>query len=392
MSNIPESEGAGFRFEQLDERCDAVIIDTSVFIAEHYRWKNERLGHLSQLPRHGLQGVVTDIVVEETKLHIARDIETKLRALEKAVQATDFLSPELRERFAAESAAADQIAAAHARFQDFLEENKIQVLKVGDLADVKEVFERYFAARPPFSATSSKKHEFPDAFSLGAAESWCKKNKIRAWIVSGDGDHERFCQQSSDLVHVPSLKQLFGILNLRSEVGRRACQFVVAALDNPKSEVYRSVARAVEKALWEYSVDAEADAAVYYRDIESGLSFEDIMLNEGDEASPTVLAEDVGNGWAVVEADLEVEATAHATFQLYVIDGIDKDEVPMGTASRETNVTLEMSVILRLEGEFQKDPLALELTDVEVPKHGRGHVSVHFGQIPIFGDSEEAEG
>lgn len=72
------------------------------------------------------------------------------------------------------------------------------------------VFDKYFSAKPPFSATGKKKNEFPDAFVIEAARQYLvdHPNEILL-VVSRDGDWEKafsgmdnvvFCNSISDAV------------------------------------------------------------------------------------------------------------------------------------------------------------------------------------------------
>ena len=56
----------------------------------------------------------------------------------------------------------------------------------------QEVFADYFSAKPPFSATGSKKAEFPDAFVLKGLLQYCSKNPTaQILVVSNDNDWKK---------------------------------------------------------------------------------------------------------------------------------------------------------------------------------------------------------
>lgn len=54
------------------------------------------------------------------------------------------------------------------------------------------IFDKYFAAAPPFSATGKKKNEFPDAFVIEAAQQYLMEHPNEVLlVVSKDGDWEK---------------------------------------------------------------------------------------------------------------------------------------------------------------------------------------------------------
>lgn len=54
------------------------------------------------------------------------------------------------------------------------------------------IFDKYFAAEPPFSATGKKKNEFPDAFIIEAAQQYLTEHPNEVLlVVSRDGDWEK---------------------------------------------------------------------------------------------------------------------------------------------------------------------------------------------------------
>jgi hypothetical protein len=100
------------------------------------------------------------------------------------------------------------------QFFGFLEKSQVKILPIEDV-DSKEIIERYFNRKAPFS--TQKKTEFPDAFTLAALESWCKKNQQKMYIISADKDYKNYCYESDVLHHINSVEQFLNVFTRSDE-------------------------------------------------------------------------------------------------------------------------------------------------------------------------------
>jgi hypothetical protein len=100
------------------------------------------------------------------------------------------------------------------QFLDFLKKSQAQILPIKDI-DSQEIIRRYFEQKAPFS--SKKKNEFPDAFTLAALESWCKRNQQKMYIISEDKDYKNYCDESDVLYHLDSVEQFLNLLTQPDE-------------------------------------------------------------------------------------------------------------------------------------------------------------------------------
>ena len=69
-------------------------------------------------------------------------------------------------------------------------------------ANVNDVFDDYFNARPPFRTEGEKKHEFPDAFILKGLKKYCEKNPEETILVISDDSDWRCTLECSKQVVV----------------------------------------------------------------------------------------------------------------------------------------------------------------------------------------------
>lgn len=74
--------------------------------------------------------------------------------------------------------------------------------------NVDEIFESYYANKPPFNVKEEKKYEFPDAFILKSVESWCVDNQKKMIFLSMDKDFDGY--KSRRLLFRNDISQLLG--------------------------------------------------------------------------------------------------------------------------------------------------------------------------------------
>ena len=92
------------------------------------------------------------------------------------------------------------------------------------------------------------------------------------------------------------------------------------------------------------------------------------------------------DGTLIVEAKINITATASTTFSLSVRDSIDKDYVTIGDASASETIEFESEVLLTFEGDFSQGGKEVELTGFELLSYPK---EVDFGEIEPDWWSEE---
>ena len=115
--------------------------------------------------------LLTDIVSRELIDHMrktASDAQSDLKKALKQVANGWVLAREIREGVL--NTLFNGIAPeafATSRYEKFIEQTGAQKIDAHEHVDTKELMERYFDNKPPFSSTKeNKKFEFPDAFAL----------------------------------------------------------------------------------------------------------------------------------------------------------------------------------------------------------------------------------
>lgn len=150
---------------------------------------------------------------------------------------------------------------------------RAEVLDVAARVDMRTLFDRYFAAQPPFAESSKKKHEFPDAVALLALEHWAGEHDTAVLVVSTDADWQRFCTAHPRLLWTNNLGgALAAFQDERAQFAAdRLAETLVEGLDGKLAQALlaagRSFARQIGVGLdvrsafdftWTYDVHVEA--------------------------------------------------------------------------------------------------------------------------------------
>ena len=150
----------------------AVTIDTNIFDAAKFiLGAASTLRIIENYVRRGkIKVVLSDIVVRESKRHIADQVKKICGIMRKARAAALEESTEhlirtigLGEILRIVTNKDELISKGEEMFDDFLRTINTEILGA-DLIDVGLVLGDYFETKPPFENSEKKKSEFPDAF------------------------------------------------------------------------------------------------------------------------------------------------------------------------------------------------------------------------------------
>jgi len=250
------------------------------------------LKKLDQFAGGPIRILLSEIVVNEVKNHIARDTEDSQRNLKKAIKGQgkrwkrtlDFaaLPDEL-------ALSGDPRQEAESQIADYLAAIDAEIVPASGAIDVSgELLRRYFTTEPPFEGNEKKKHEFPDGFVLLSLENVAKQRQGLILCVSSDKGWRSFAEQSELLVCETDLHLALSLFN---DSGRITAEQTMALW---KSESAPGLVEEVGRA-FEYRLDGTD----FYPDGSSGLEFESEPISavmqwvDLDTASdPVVIAAD----------------------------------------------------------------------------------------------------
>jgi len=157
----------------------------------------------------------------------------------------------------------------------------------------QEVFDDYFSAKPPFSATGHKKAEFPDAFVLKSLLQYCTSNpNAQVLVVSSDSDWQNALLNNTQINFAATLQAALAIM--------------WPQLDNKAEFVSRIWSESIPKIMTAVSAAAECEA----------YSIDDIYELEDIDISNVRAISMVGNMTPLEITDTSV--LIHATVSLLV--------------------------------------------------------------------------
>lgn len=340
-----------------------VLLDTEVFRSENLHFSSKRFSRLVELVRQDSAKVyVTDVTIGEIRSAIASSVR----------QAIEFLRPKSTRRILSILAQSETasvsgiverlderalIAELNSKFDALMKDLRTVIIAT-DSVSIAELRRRYFESIPPFRS-GTKKHEFPDALSILAAEARASKDRLRLYVVSADKDLKEAVKCAPSLEHVETLHVMIGRVHESVEA---TASFVAAA----------------QKAAEELLNDIVAGFRENF--LESGFYVEDEWNEEVDDVTVCGinLDEPIGNYVAGNVVTLgymvEIEFTAEAKVG-------DPSQTAYDSETRETYVfgylSRDISDTVWVEGEVEievdiSDPSNSKILSISLSKSDYG--------------------
>lgn len=198
----------------------AVTIDTNIFDAAKFDLcDTSPLKTLENYVKNGkIKVVLSDIVVRESKRHIADQVKKTCGIMRKARAAalegaTEHLinTIGLGEILRIVTNKNELISKGEEMFDDFLRTINAEILGA-DLIDVGLILGDYFETKPPFENGEKKKSEFPDAFIAQQIRKRFGETE-EVVIVSNDKGFIRACRESENHLFFNSLDELYNAIS-----------------------------------------------------------------------------------------------------------------------------------------------------------------------------------
>ena len=366
----------------------AISLDTSIFEKSRNRFEHAPLSQLKQFVGSRVQFLVTDVVAGEVKAHVVRDGKEAELAVRAALRKTG-------EKWQTTREARDALmvgllggetaeAMGERRFKAFKDVTGLSIVQSEPLVSLSRVLNDYFLARPPFGTNAVKKSEFPDAIALHALENWAMRESTKILVVAKDGDWKNYCDISPTLVLVDELGDALSLFHQDATV---VCSLISAGISNKSIDFEEKLSMALQYAAEYLDFIPEASAAYYY---EPDVEFVEV---EGFEFIPIqhrgeVFLKPVDHNARrlVAEALVRVAIAVTTSFSFSAKDPIDRDEVPIGSASVKKSFELMAKVFVTFEGDLASSP---EVLEVEAEFEGR-HCDIDYGAVePDWQDYEE---
>jgi hypothetical protein len=353
----------------------AISIDTAIFDGLQGQFDNAVLKRLDQFRANDVRVVFSEIVVREIKRHVALAAKETQRALKSALRqhVNRWKLPSPNDAGDPLAIKADTDDLASAQFNRFLETVNGEIAPaMGNPELTAEVLNRYFSAVPPFGDSGKRKHEFPDAFALLSLEALAREEGKLMLCVSPDKGWQDFASQSEHLVCVKKLQDALSYFN---DAYQALAEEVVSTWrESEGGDFIDEVDRAFEYRLDDLNFDATADADVDFETepTEAALQF----VNQQTIGPPTAIAADAGTITFTVSVEALVQFSA--LFYFFVIDGIDKDQVSLGSEDATVEKTIHFDLTVTADRQLDDEPIFYEVEVANRP------FNVDFGYVEAF--------
>ena len=360
----------------------AITLDTSIFEAHGLKLESGLLKQLEQFKDGFTKLIISEIVQEELLSHLTektkevkKNIEDSLR---KAKEYWKFDSQEIEKAKKSLFDGYEVEEFVSERFDEFIENTSLAVIKAQDYLSVEDLIQKYFRAKPPFSETGKKKNEFPDAIALMSLESWAIKNGTKIIAVTRDNDWKNFCKDSEYLYCTDDLAGALGLFQLQDTDD--VCKYLYdkyerGALTNLKI----AISNALDDQVSNIYIDPEVSSGFVYEEEVTEIRVNGFTFKLFDGTNTIFRPVNFDSDSLTVESKLIVDVNIECDFSFSVYDSIDKDYVAMGGNSIDTQTNLEVGVLITFTGDLNKVGTEIEIDEVEVeiPKA----ISVDFGDL-----------
>lgn len=367
-------------------KYDFLTLDTQAFNKNSFHFEGPWLSQLKQFKDGSTKVVISEVVVGE----LIRQLAEKIR------QAKDDFDASTKKALLYgldAQAAADLIvlkgkprALAEARVKAYLE--SIGAVEIpANQTDIDQVLAAYFKPAPPFASSAKKKSEFPDAIALLSLEAWADKLGKRILAVSGDGDWTAFADWSTTIGVLTTIEDALALLSAHAEEARDLVAAKLAEIDDADSEAAKTFQDLLATELENVSVFPDYSSS-QPAEVESGeLSLISFFV-AGEAPDYTFDVIQVGSDTIAASVDLRVKAKVSAEVNFSVWDSIDRETIPMGSVTAESEVEdLEATVIVTWN--YSAFDEAWELASVElgsIEDPDLGYVEMDWGDQDFEGD------
>lgn len=271
-----------------------ILLDTEVFRHENLHFSSDRFQTLARLVEDGEAGVyVTDVILGELANAIGTSVSEAVLLL-RSNDARRKLGVLVQADKARLSGIVDELDEAalvqelHNCLTALLLRLKATTLST-DSISVAELRERYFCSSPPFSSARNKKHEFPDALTVLAAQEYAQSNQIDLHVVSGDQRVLDACIEGSRLYPVNGLVPMLSTAFDTIEATKATAKAAEIAADALRERLLQAVKTRFSES-WLYVEDEGEGDVEDVEVVEVGLNDPEVVSIDGNLATLAFVA------------------------------------------------------------------------------------------------------
>ncbi len=348
-----------------EKNYNAILLDTSMFIAHALKLESGLLEKLSQFADGPILLLVPDVIKNEILYHITEKIRQSIKSLEKSIndakdhvlfdtekfiEARNFLTPGQSPEELAQS-----------RLDAFLKKTNAKIIDCNNYTTIELILRKYFKNEAPFAATGKKKNEFPDAITLLAVEEWAKQNEKIVLAVAKDKDWENFCTNSTLIDYIENLSD--GLSKFQEKITTHA--FIKKLKEEIEigqaADIFNTIEYELKSQINWMTPDQEATSHLFWEP--EGISLDLKKFNFQNMDFKIINAE---NEKIVVSAMVNMEIRAEGEFALSIHDSIDRDYVSMGTTVVETTQIFDSEILITFKNYQNEDINDIELEKLEI--------------------------
>lgn len=365
----------------------AMSFDTNIFDEKGSHLSAPALQAVGKLKHRKFGFLLSETVAKEITDHLLKGAEKALTATRKslgdALAAFDTKQPSRDELLDIISGGQTAVAASARQFAEYVAETGCEIVDDPRLANMRKVFDDYFAGNPPFGS-GAKKNEFPDAIALSALEVEAERRNTHFLLVSKDGDWRKSCVRSERLHLVPELERALDLINAPSVVLKETVQSWLEEGHDGRGEVRGLLSNEIKRV--DFSVTGNATSGEMEADVYAG-ELKEVMWPDRDEIDIIELGKEE-NGITPVTLSFPMLLTIKVPIDLSfsVWDSVDRESVGMGGRSVDVERDIDARAILsiRLHGLGSEEP-EIELADCEFEVD---YEEIDLGDVDVFEEED----
>ncbi|MES3020787.1 MAG: PIN domain-containing protein [Pseudomonadota bacterium] len=355
-------------------RISGISIDTSIYEQYQFGLESGVLAQMEQFARLDIAHLMVDTILDEVEHHLKDKAELHKAHLKNSLKPLGnyWGTPKETRDEVMHCLFGDQDTdkRVKARVANFVELSAATILKCAEHADIETLVSFYFEAKAPFSTKQSKKHEFPDALTLISLQNWAAQKKTHVIVISKDGDWKKFCENSKFIYFIDDLPSALSIFQGGAEEAKLL--FTAALKADGIEDLNKAIESSINDQADKIDSDFEATSNWYFEPELSEISAALLESVSNQLFDFEVL--DYQNNQITLKATITVELSVQYIVNFQHWDGIDREYLPMGSATLDTTEPADVEVIITAL--FDNGTVSIE--NVELIPH---RIALDFGDI-----------
>lgn len=348
----------------------AITIDTNILKKWGYQFDKGILNQMVQFLNEPIRVIQTDIVHQEAKRHIADEVNKSRIAIKKglrlALNQLEIDNNNVATATQLLSVSGEDADVAEEKLNKYYERIGAGILKTDEYIDFKRLMEMYFNTEAPFEKKESKKNEFPDAIALISLERWAEKNDVKVIAVSADKGWMNFAKNSKRIIVFNDLAEAIEELQPETKVSRIVTIIHEKEILVKENHIFDKITQAIIESLENSDVYIDASSDYCYEQTDCYITYGShaFTLNrEGIIDIDVVMAKD---NIIVFQVNADIECEISTSFDFYVRDGIDHDDVGIGSSTVIVEKKFNTDILISLSGNLEDDIDNIDVDEIEV--------------------------